>query len=62
MIALIDYGISNLRSVQKAFEHLGAPVTLTSEPDQVMSADKLILPGVGAFTAGMDGLRQRAPD
>jgi len=59
MIALIDYGISNLRSVQKAFEHLGAPVTLTSEPDQVMSADKLILPGVGAFSAGMDGLRQR---
>jgi cell division septation protein DedD len=59
MIALIDYGISNLRSVQKAFEHLGAPVTLTREPDQVMGADKLILPGVGAFSAGMDGLRQR---
>jgi glutamine amidotransferase len=59
MIALIDYGISNLRSVQKAFEHLGAPVTLASEPDQVMRADKLILPGVGAFSAGMDGLRQR---
>jgi glutamine amidotransferase len=59
MIALIDYGISNLRSVQKAFEHLDARVTLTSEPDQVMRADKLILPGVGAFCAGMDGLRQR---
>jgi glutamine amidotransferase len=59
MIALIDYGISNLRSVQKAFEHLGAPVTLTNTPDQVRRADKLILPGVGAFAAGMDGLRQR---
>ena len=59
MMALIDYGISNLRSVQKAFEHLGAQVTLTSEPGQVMRADKLILPGVGAFSAGMDGLRQR---
>jgi glutamine amidotransferase len=59
MIALIDYGISNLRSVQKAFEHLGAQVTLTSERGQVMHSDKLILPGVGAFSAGMGGLRQR---
>ena len=59
MMALIDYGISNLRSVQKAFEHLGAQVTLTHTPDQVRRADKLILPGVGAFAAGMDGLRRR---
>ena len=59
MIALIDYGISNVRSVQKAFEHLNAEVTLTSDPDQVMRADKLILPGVGAFSAGMEGLRRR---
>jgi glutamine amidotransferase len=59
MIALIDYGISNLRSVQKAFEHLGAQVTLTSERGQVVHSDKLILPGVGAFSAGMGGLRQR---
>lgn len=59
MIALIDYGISNLRSVQKAFEYLEAEVTLTSTPEDVMRADKLILPGVGAFSAGVDGLRQR---
>lgn len=59
MIALIDYGLGNLRSVQKAFEHLGVPVTLTADPDGVRSADKLILPGVGAFSAGMEGLRQR---
>ena len=59
MIALIDYGISNVRSVQKAFEHLNAEVTLMSDPDQVMRADKLILPGVGAFSAGMEGLRRR---
>jgi imidazole glycerol-phosphate synthase subunit HisH len=58
MIALIDYGLGNLRSVQKAFEHLGAPVTLTQDPTQVASAGKLILPGVGAFSAGMEGLRQ----
>jgi glutamine amidotransferase len=60
MIALIDYGISNLRSVQKAFEHLNVPVTLTQDPEQVARADKLILPGVGAFSAGMEGLRQRS--
>jgi glutamine amidotransferase len=59
MIALIDYGLGNLRSVQKAFEHLGVPVTLTQDPEQVANADKLILPGVGAFSAGMEGLRQR---
>ncbi len=59
MIVLIDYGISNLRSVQKALQHLGAEVTLTSDPEQVRRAERLILPGVGAFAAGMEGLRQR---
>jgi len=59
MIALIDYGLGNLRSVQKAFEHLGTQIVLTSDPAQVARADKLILPGVGAFSAGMAGLRQR---
>jgi glutamine amidotransferase len=59
MIALIDYGISNLRSVQKAFEHLGTEASLTSDPEAVMRADKLVLPGVGAFIAGMQGLRRR---
>lgn len=59
MLALIDYGLSNLRSVQKAFEHVGAAVQLTSDPQEVARADKLILPGVGAFAAGMEGLRRR---
>ena len=59
MIALIDYGISNLRSVQKAFEHLGTEVTLVDTPDRLAQADRLILPGVGAFPAGMQGLRER---
>ncbi|MBI4770569.1 MAG: imidazole glycerol phosphate synthase subunit HisH, partial [Chloroflexi bacterium] len=59
MIALIDYGISNLRSVEKAFEHLGAPVTRTERPDDLRRAGRLILPGVGAFAAGMEGLRAR---
>ena len=59
MIALIDYGISNLRSVQKAFEHLGTEVTLVDTPDRLVRADRLILPGVGAFPAGMKGLQER---
>ncbi len=59
MIALIDYGISNLRSVQKAFGHLGSEVTLIDTPDQLVQANRLILPGVGAFPAGMQGLRER---
>ncbi len=59
MIALIDYGISNLRSVQKAFEHLDTAVTLVDTPDRLAQAERLILPGVGAFPAGMKGLRER---
>jgi glutamine amidotransferase len=59
MIALIDYGISNLRSVQKAFEHLDTEVTLVDTPDRLARAERLILPGVGAFPAGIKGLRER---
>ena len=59
MIALVDYGISNLRSVQKAFEHLSTKVTLVDTSDRLAEAGQLILPGVGAFPAGMKGLRER---
>ena len=59
MIALIDYGIGNLRSVQKALEHVGAEVCLTEDPQVILSADKVVLPGVGAFGDGMKGLRAR---
>jgi glutamine amidotransferase len=59
MIALVDYGISNLRSVQKAFEHLDTEVTLVDTPDRLAQAERLILPGVGAFPAGMKGLHER---
>jgi len=56
-IGLLDYGLSNIRSVQKAFEHLDIPTQLINRPEQVTGCDKLILPGVGAFQGGMDGLR-----
>ncbi|MEK7440582.1 MAG: imidazole glycerol phosphate synthase subunit HisH [Chloroflexota bacterium] len=58
-ISLIDYGIGNLRSVQKALEHVGAQVTLTDDPKIILSAEKVVLPGVGAFGDGMKGLRAR---
>lgn len=61
-VALIDYGIGNLRSVQKALEHVGAQVTLTDDPQTILSADKVVLPGVGAFGDGMKGLHMRRRD
>ena len=58
-ITMIDYGASNIRSAQKAFEFIGATVELTEDPEVVRRADKLVLPGVGAFGSGMAGLNRR---
>lgn len=61
MIAIVDYGAGNLNSVKKAFDHLGAKVVVTAQPETVSTADKIVLPGVGHFSAlgGLDntGLR-----
>ena len=51
MIAIIDYKAGNLASVKKAFDHLGAESVVTSDPEAVKGADKLVLPGVGHFAA-----------
>ena len=59
MIAVIDYGMGNLRSVSKALEHLGARVQVTSDPTAVQQAEKIVLPGVGAFPAAMRELAAR---
>lgn len=59
MIALVDYGVGNLRSVEKAFATVGANVTRTSDRETILTADKVVLPGVGAFGDGMAGLRAR---
>ena len=59
MIAIVDYDMGNLRSVSKALEHVGASVRVTSDPSEVASAEKLVLPGVGAFPAAMRELRTR---
>jgi glutamine amidotransferase len=56
LIAILDYGSGNLRSALRAFETTGRKVTLTSDPEIAAAADALVVPGVGAFGACMDGL------
>ena len=51
-VTVIDYGLSNLLSVRHAFAHFGAETLLTSDPADVLAAEKLVLPGVGAFKDG----------
>jgi glutamine amidotransferase len=57
MIAVVDYGIGNLRSAEKALQHLGADARLTSDAADIDRADAVVLPGVGAFGACMQALR-----
>ncbi|MBT3923807.1 MAG: imidazole glycerol phosphate synthase subunit HisH [Nitrospina sp.] len=58
MIAIIDYGMGNLRSVQKGFEAVGAEAIVTSDSKKILSARSVVLPGVGAFKACMDNLEK----
>lgn len=61
-VAVIDYGMGNLLSVRRALEHWGATVTVTTDPDAIHSAPRVVLPGVGAFGDGMAELRRRGLD
>jgi imidazole glycerol-phosphate synthase subunit HisH len=61
-VAIIDYGIGNLFSVSRAFEHCGAEVTVTGDPAVLAAAPALVLPGVGAFEDGMSGLTRGGLD
>jgi glutamine amidotransferase len=58
MIAIIDYGMGNLRSVQRAFEHVGAEVIVTAHRETIASASAVVLPGVGAFGKAMSNLER----
>ena len=60
MIAIIDYGMGNLRSVEKAFEKVGFDTVVTDKPEIIENADKIVLPGVGAFKDAKDGLQERS--
>lgn len=62
VVAVLDYGIGNLRSAQKALERVGADASLTADADEIRAADGVVLPGVGAFGACMDALRDAGLD
>lgn len=62
MIGVVDYGMGNLRSVQKAFEFLGEPCVVSGEQSVLNGCERLILPGVGSFAAGMAELKRRRLD
>ncbi|MEL7089618.1 MAG: imidazole glycerol phosphate synthase subunit HisH, partial [Planctomycetota bacterium] len=60
MIGILDYGMGNLRSVQKAFDRLGGPrAVVVTQPDDVAGCEKIVLPGVGNFADGMRHLDDR---
>ncbi len=59
MIGIIDYGMGNLRSVQKGFERVGSAAKIITEPDEITRVDKLVLPGVGAFKDAARTLRDK---
>ncbi len=58
-VSIIDYGLGNLKSVVSGFEYVGNDVKLIFSPDEILDAELLVLPGVGAFEDGMNGLKQR---
>lgn len=57
-VTVLDYGSGNIRSAVRALEHVGANVTLSAKSDDVLNADGLLVPGVGAFSAVMEGLKK----
>lgn len=58
-VSIIDYGIGNVLSVKRAFENQGAQIEFVSTPEEIMQAEKLVLPGVGAFKDGIYELKKR---
>jgi glutamine amidotransferase len=62
VIAILDYGMGNLRSVEKAFEHVGAEVEITHDAERIRAAAALVLPGVGAFPKAMRAIGERGLD
>jgi glutamine amidotransferase len=61
-VAIVNYGMGNLRSVEKALEHVGAAATITSDADEIRACDGVILPGVGAFPKAMERIRELGLD
>lgn len=62
MIAIIDYGAGNIKSVEKAMQYLGQDVKISDDRSEILAADKVILPGVGSFGDAMGNLREKGLD
>lgn len=62
MIAIIDYGAGNIRSVEKAFAYIGCEVCVTADPEVIASADAAVLPGVGSFGSAVENLKKTGMD
>lgn len=62
MIAIVDYGLGNLYSIQNMFKHIGVESIVTADRNEIRNASKLILPGVGKFDEGMKNLQERGLD
>ena len=62
MISIIDYGMGNLASVEKALNHLGFSTNITNNHDEIRSSNAIILPGVGSFQQGMENLKRKKLD
>ncbi len=58
-VVIIDYGLSNLLSITRAFEHIGVETEVTNDPKKLATADRIVLPGVGAFPLGINELKKR---
>ncbi len=59
MITIVDYGMGNLGSIRNTFQRLNMEASITSDPEEILNAEKLILPGVGAFDRGMHNLNEK---
>ena len=62
MISIIDYGAGNLRSVERALQHLGVDCRITSSPEDILSSERVVFPGVGAAASAMETIRSRGLD
>ena len=62
MVAIVDYGVGNLFSLQSSFAAIGAEVVVTADPDVLWASDRVVLPGVGAFGDAAEKLRQTGLD
>ena len=62
MIAIVDYGVGNIKNIERAIHHLGFEAVLTDNPEVIRSSSHIVLPGVGHFKDAMQALRQSGLD